>query len=175
MSTKSVSAEIAALEVTGRLTRFVARSRHPSRRRLFYGEKVKVALENPKSAISTLVGSGIVEAAFARWTLGDRIHGGVDGGHFLKRLKPPPPEIWEIRITEPIVQARVFGRFAEQDTFIATDIRTRGMLGKMGSKNWKSACAQCVSDWQALFPNHPPHSGATIHEFVSENRDVYPI
>lgn len=133
------------------------------------------ALQDSNSAISALVGAGYVRAAFARWTLGDRVYGDSRGGKFIKHLSPPPPEIWEIRVTEPITRARVFGRFAEPDTFIALGIHTRQMLGRKGSTPWLAACQTCVSDWTYLFPNNSPHSGQSIHDYVTGNCDDFPI
>src|ERR1700730_13678564 len=90
---------------------------------------------------------------------------------FLKKLCPPPPEIWELRTTEPRVQARMFCRFTEPDTLIATKFYTRGLLGNKQSRSheWQKAMLSCEQDWNNLFPGIVPFSGKSIHEYVTEN------
>lgn len=128
-----------------------------------------------KSAVSILSGRGAVEAALARWTLGDRVYGDDYGHCFLKRLTPPPPEIWEMRVTEPRPQARLFGRFVEPDTLVLTKFHTRPMLGDKGSREWELAMTACEATWNSLFDAHELFTAKTIHEYVTENCDDYPI
>jgi|SRR5579884_2959485 len=175
MSSAPILVRIADLVFRGELVPHVAQSRHANQRQLYLTKALLHKLEDPSSAIASLVGSGIVRAAFSRWTLGQRVYGDPKGGNFFKRLKAPPPEVWEIRITEPVVQARVFGRFAAPDVFVATEAHTRGMLGRKGSSSWLAACGQCVQDWQRLFPGDQPYSGTTIHHYVTGNCDDFPI
>jgi hypothetical protein len=72
-------------------------------------------------------------------------------------------------------QARLFGRFAEQDTLILTAFHTRGHLGKKASRAWHDAMTACVASWERLFPGVPPFSGRGIHDYVSENCHDFPI
>jgi hypothetical protein len=144
---KSMEAQIGDHEAANRLIRFVPKSRLLARRRLYLGETARRKLDDPSSAVSVLVGRGKIEAALTRWTLGNQIYGDGKKARFLKRLEAPPPEVWEIRITEPNAQARLFGRFALPDTMILTDFHTRHLLGKRGSSQWKSACQGCVDQW----------------------------
>lgn len=130
---------------------------------------------DPQSAVNILVGRGYVTAALTRWAAGDRVHGDERRGRFLYRLDPPPPEVWEIRVTEPVVQARLLGRFAEQDTLILTKFYTRQLLGKYGSPEWSRAMTECEATWKELFGSQSPLSGASIHDYVSENCDDFPI
>lgn len=130
---------------------------------------------NPSSAVNLLVGKGFIESAFTRWVSGDLVYGDKKMGRFLGRLLPPPPEIWEIRVTEPVVQARLFGRFAEPDTLILTNFHTRRHLGSKGSAPWTQAMANCVNSWDALFPGIPAFEGPDIHAYVTENCDDFPI
>lgn len=130
---------------------------------------------DPGSAINLLVGRGFVEAAFTRWTLGERVYGDKKGGRFLKRLAAPPPEIWEIRVTEPVVQARLFGRFARPDTLILTALHTRQMLGKKGSQPWFAACSACVAEWNKIFAGFAPWTGTSVGDYVTENCDEFPL
>ena len=125
----------------------------------------RIFLTTPK-----LAEDGFVAAALTRFVVGDRIYRG-----FLKRLDPPPEEIWEIRVTQPRPQWRLFGRFAEPDTLILTGFFTRGHLGDKGSEAWREAMADCAERWEALFPNHAPYSAASIHDYVTENCDDFPV
>ncbi|HKT19053.1 MAG TPA: hypothetical protein VJR47_13485 [Stellaceae bacterium] len=126
------------------------------------------------SAVNLLVGKGFVEAALTRWTSGGRVYGNARRGLFLDRLDPPPSEIWEIRVTSPIVQARLLGRFAEPDTLILTKFYTRQHLGKKSSTAWKNAMKECEETWKSLF-EEAPFAGTTIHDYVTENCDDFPI
>jgi hypothetical protein len=81
--------------------------------------------DDPRSAVNLLVGKGYIAAAMTRWVSGGLVYGDNRRGRYLDRLTSPPPEIWEIRVTEPAVQGRLFGRFAEPDTLILTKFHTR--------------------------------------------------
>jgi len=94
---------------------------------------------------------------------------------FLFRLAPPPPEIWEIRVTEPVVQCRLLGRFAEPDTLILIKFYTRPLLGDKGSAAWAMAMNLCQSQWDQLFAGAAPFSAASVHDYVTENCDEFPI
>ena len=107
-------------------------------------------LTNPESAVNILTGRGAIEAALTRWTAGNWIYGDTRG-RFLFRLGSPAPEIWEVRVTEPDVQARLFGRFAEPDTLILSKFHTRPYLGKKGSAAWNGAIAAAVVAWESAF------------------------
>ena len=162
----STNAQIASLEAAGKLRRFKPRSRHPPKRRLFLTQQAMVDLNDPNSAINVFGLRGYVLSALSRWVQGDLVYAG-----FLKRLCSPPPEIWEIRVTVPSIQARVFCRFAEPDTLIVTAIHTRKMLGNKGSAAWQNAMFICEACWDGLFPNTRPFSGSSIHDYVTENCD----
>jgi hypothetical protein len=79
---------------------------------------------------------------------------------FLFRLDPPPPEIWEIRVTEPVVQARLLGRFAEPDTLVLVKFFTRQLLGEKGSSQWAAGMATCENIWKELFGTCVPFAGS---------------
>jgi hypothetical protein len=115
------------------------------------GPDAQKDLLDPSSATNALVGKAYIVAALDRWVLGEKIYG-KKRGEFLDRLKPPPPDVWEIRVTVPAVQARMFGRFAEPDTLILTKFHTRAMLGDKGSQGWNQAMAHCCGSWESMFP-----------------------
>jgi len=122
-----------------------------------------------------LCGRGFIEGAMARWTSGGLVYSSGKKGGFLKRLDQPPPEIWEIRVTEPDAQGRLFGRFAGPDVFILTKMYTRGLLGDKGGSNWQTAITNTVEQWDALFPEILPFSASTIHQYVTSNCDDFRI
>lgn len=170
----SIRSHIVELVRSKRLFPYVPPSRHPAKRRLYLTEE---AVKDLTSGIISLMGlRGLVEADLKRWVQNGRVYAGLDGRpRFLKPLCPPPPEIWEMRFTPPRVQARMFCRFAEPDTLIGTKFHTRQLLGDKGSRNWNDAMLACESRWNALFPEYPPFSAATIHEYVTENCDDFAI
>ena len=170
----SILATIPTLETDGKLTRFIPRRGQIPRRRLFLAAPALKDLADRSSAVNLLVGRGFVEAALTRWTVGERVHGTKRKGYFLDRLCPPPPEIWEIRVREPSVQARLFGRFAGPNTLILTKFYTRNLLGKKGSQAWQYAMAECDETWNDLFDG-PPFSADTVGEYVTENCDDFPL
>jgi hypothetical protein len=171
----SIAATIASLETSGSLTRYVPCSGSSPRRRLYLTQAALKDFTDRTSAVNLLVGRGCVQAALDRWTLGNLIYGDKRGGRFLKRLEAPPPEIWEIRVTEPIVQARLLGRFAEPDTLILTRFYTRPMLGNKGSQAWAVAMNECATIWANTFGTVAPHQGTVIGDYVTENCDAFPI
>lgn len=131
--------------------------------------------DDPASAVNLLVGKGYIAAAMTRWVSGGLVYGDQRRGRYLDRLSAPPPEVWEIRVTEPAVQAQLFGRFAEPDTLILTKFHTRSYLGKKSSAAWNGAMVTCVQTWEATLPGLPPHTAASIHDYVTENCDAFPL
>ena len=170
----SISDIVIALESTGKLTRFVPHTRQPPKRRLYLTAAALKDLNDPNSAVNLLVGRAYILSSLTRWTSGGRVFGDKRRAKFLARLSAPPPEIWEIRVTEPNVQARLFGRFADKDTLVLTKFHTRGVLGNKGPK-WIAAMQDCEKSWSDLFGVTPPHSGTTVHDYITENYDVFPI
>jgi hypothetical protein len=145
-----------------------------ARRRLFLGADAANDRTSPQSAPNLLVGKGFILAALDRWTAGERVYG-KKRGEFLDRLDPPPPDVWEIRVTAPRPQARLFGRFAEPDTLILTKFHTRDLLDGKGSQAWNAAMAHCDQYWKTNFPGIPHFTAGSIHSYVTENCDDYPI
>lgn len=88
---------------------------------------------------------------------------------YMARLDKPTDEVWDIRSRDPSPALRVFGRFAEQDIFIAFFWEIRKRLGDKQSPCWAPLIRRCKADWRKLFNPYPPHSGNTIHDYVSEN------
>jgi hypothetical protein len=171
----SIKTHIAALEAAGKLRRYVPKGRHPPKRLLYLAGDAMKDFDDPSSAVNLLVGKGFIEAALTRWSTGGLVWGDKKRGRFIVRLCPPPPEIWEVRVIEPTVHARLFGRFAEPDNLILTKFHTRRLLGNKGSQGWTAAMNNCAAAWDGLLPNNPPFSASTIHDYVTENCDDFPI
>ena len=150
-------------------------TRRAARRRAYLTKEAAADFNNPQSAINLLCGPAPVAAALTLWVLGDRIYGDCQGGRFLTMLHPPPPDIWEIRVTEPNVQVRMFCRFAEADTVIVTRLHTRDFLGRKGSAAWGNAMTECKQKWDSLFPGMPVFSRQSIHQYVTEECDDFPL
>jgi hypothetical protein len=171
----SIRPHILGLEKAGKLWRY-APPGLPAKRRLYLTENAVRDLQDANGIIPLMGLRGMVEGGLKRWVHGDRVFTDLNGKpRFLKDLSPPPPEIWEIRFTDPRVQVRLFCRFAEPDTIIGTKFHTRQLLGKKGSEQWRAALEACEKTWKELFPTFPPFSGKTIHDYVTENCDDFPI
>ena len=155
--------------------RFVPATRSPPKRRAFLMGQARSEFNSPSSAVNTLVGKGLIYNSLVRWTSGGLVHGNKRRGLFVNSLDAPPPDIWEIRVTEPRVQARFIGCFAEKDTLVLMRLHTRNYLGKKGSLAWSSAMAACVTDWSAHFSQYAMHHAHSIHDYVSENCDDFPV
>ena len=85
-----------------------------------------------------------------------------------------------MRVTQPIVQVRLFARFAYEDTLVLTKFYTRGLLSKRSKRarkqdQWDDAKRECEERWNQLFPNHPPFSAFSIKKYVTVNCDEYEL
>ncbi len=94
---------------------------------------------------------------------------------YLWRLESPPSEVWEIRVTEPIPQVRIFCRFSEPDSLVVTSMHTRGLLKNKDSPEWLRVMNHCVAEWDTLLPGYAPFSASRVTEYVSENCDDYDL
>jgi hypothetical protein len=174
----SMTEALKALQLSGELEPWIpVRTRQKPKRRLFLTTEALQDLRDPNSAINLLAWNnratrGRIEANLDLWVLGGRVYLNKKR-RFMCRLRPPPPEIWEVRVTEPQPQVRLFGRFLEPDTLILTKFRSRNELGDKDSRAWTTAMRDCARKWTQLFPTIPPFSAKTVHEYVTENCDDY--
>lgn len=86
-----------------------------------------------------------------------------------KPLDPEKDEIWEYRSRAPAPSWRVFGRFAEPDVFIATNMERRGLLGAKRSREWAIEIGLCKSNWRRLFPYCDPYRGEKTNDYITAN------
>lgn len=148
------------------------------KRRLYLTATARKHLIDPNSATNVLGLRGYIQATMTHWVSGGLIRADERGKpRFIKRLDAPPPEIWEIRVTDPNPQARLLGRIVEQDTLILDRFHTRQFLGERNNPNsgWKEAMSACDDAIKALFPNETLLQGTSIKQYVKDNCDDFPI
>ncbi len=86
---------------------------------------------------------------------------------YMKKLDNLDEEVWEIRSRDPKLSLRVFGRFAETDTFVATHACDRAYLGAPKSKEWRDEFERCKVEWRKLFPSYNPLKGNNVYDYIS--------
>jgi hypothetical protein len=174
----SIADTLKALELSQALIRWTpTRTRRTPKRRLYLAREAMRDLCDPGSAINRSAWNrghtrGRIEANLDLWVLGGYVYLSKRA-RFICRLSPPPPEIWEIRVTEPRPQVRLFCRFIEPDTLIVTKMRMRSDFGDKGSRTWETAMNDCVRAWAGLFPMMPPFSAVATDDYITENCDDY--
>jgi hypothetical protein len=88
---------------------------------------------------------------------------------YMAQLSPLREEVWEIRSRDPRPAIRVFGRFAQQDTFVALTWAYRKPLGGPNSHEWRDAIEITKAEWRKLFPTYDPFSGTTVNDYITDN------
>lgn len=88
---------------------------------------------------------------------------------YLYWLTPTRDMVFEIRSVLPAPSLRIFASFAKEDVLIATCYAERPWLGRWGSKQWRDAIVKSKAIWRNLFPTYNPHSGVSIHDFITDN------
>jgi hypothetical protein len=88
---------------------------------------------------------------------------------FLKLLDPSEDGVWTLRSQAPRPGLRVFGCFARQDVFIATNIGLRKQLGPFGSPQFNAAIQCCKDEWRECFGDINPLQGKSGHDYIREN------
>lgn len=172
-------AAIMGMRVTdGTLLPYHAPGPGPDRRFLLLSARLAQEISDPRSAIGYFGQKRHVVELFDLWVLGRGIHvrmRGRSSAASLALLRPPPPEIWEMRITTPQPQIRVFGRFAAPDMFIALLARNRDRLGAArearGSRGagWQEAMYGCEAEWNRIFGGEEPFRGQCASGYVTSN------
>jgi len=155
----SISDLIIKAEQNGQLLRYIPRALRGCKRAAFLSKEAYNDINKELSAASLLGGTGYIHAALTKWVNGEYIYKG-----FIKRLAKPPPDIWEIKVTEPNPQWRIFFRFADKDTIIISKCYSRNTLKDKNSQAWKEAMNGCETFWNNIFGNISP--------FVNEDRSI---
>ena len=95
-----------------------------------------------------------------------------DDAAFIARTCPVEAGIFDIRCREKPAQ-RIFGAFAETDTFVGLTLRSRKELGGKDEPMFSEAITDALFVWNDLFPNHGPFVSHNLKDHVSRN--VYPV
>lgn len=153
----------------------------PVRRHMYVSEEIRAVLNCLDDTPACRARALVLQAELERFVRGDRIAicltpfkaADADFG----RLDKPSDEVWDFRaVRSPAL--RIFGRFAEQDVFIALTCWPRSKaipwlnrppLADRSSKAFRDAIADCKARWRALFHTYPPHHGVDHHDYVSDN------
>ena len=169
---KSIRDEIAMRCREGRLFRMMPTLPNlPVKRTILLSRDIRDALFHlrPEGLDGPRLGQLLRD--FDRFIEGGRItirDGGYRSGPaYLARLEPPTTELWEIRSVDPRPGLRVMGRFAEPDVFVALLLLQRKSLGAGDSQAWRQAECDCKARWRQLFPDHAPHAGKRVCDYVS--------
>ena len=81
-------------------------------------------------------------------------------------LQPTTEEVWEFRSPKPGV--RVFGRFAEFNVFIATNVELREKI----NDDYTREKEDCKRQWRTFFPTYPPHRGSQLSDYFDNFYEV---
>jgi len=145
----------------------------PIERCIFLAEPVKEIILGPWADEDTEIRGKRLRAFLDQFTTGGTIEAclvpHLAKNAYLGRLKYPRDEVWDIRSRDPKPGIRVFGRFAEQDTFIALRWAKRAPCGDKYSREWRNQIKQCKADWRNLFPAYCALSGENLHDYISRN------
>jgi hypothetical protein len=82
--------------------------------------------------------------------------------------------IWDFRSCDPEPGLRLFGAFADTDTFVALTCAPRSVPVEflqrrplLDSHEWAIAIRACKAEWRKLFHSYRPHTGGNASDFVS--------
>lgn len=173
----SIKAHLSALEDDGRVTSFRAPTPHSSKRALYLTATLAEELKNPTSNVNYHKAASDCERMMERWVAGEPMKvklGGAGRGAMLARLDPPPSDVWELRITDPSPQFRIFCQFVAPDILLATYVENRAVLGERNrgrkrSQAWSNAMYSCANEVAELIAPHGSFTAGTIEEYVTEN------
>ncbi len=109
----------------------------------------------------------------ARWAKLDAdmahfVEGGYVNWGLMKWLDPKKQEVWELRSVRPKPSIRVFGRFAEPNVFIGTNLAYRGNLKAKWSTEFWNAIFECEKIWKSFTKNNP-FSGEKYTDYITTN------
>jgi hypothetical protein len=81
----------------------------------------------------------------------------------LSRNSPKSEGVWQFRIRDPKPQLRIFGCFAEKDTFVALSVALREDL----TGNFGLAVVENSAIWGDIFRYHQPLTGDELDAYLS--------
>lgn len=174
----SIHEMLETLEEEGHLIVYPAPPGRPMRRRLYLAAGLYREMGDHRSGLKFFGQMPAVQAVFKRWVCGDSVSMRLnDNGHeaLLARLKPPPEDIWELRVTEPKPQLRIFACFAATDILVGMSAVNRDRLGRAfarsgrQSKLWTEAMYGCQAEWRRLFGGAAAFRGRQARDYVSKD------
>ena len=176
----SIQVEIASRLSEGRLRaleQIMAVS--PGKRRILAVPDVMNRLDGPWNSAREGRRAGAARALLEGFLRGDQIVGRMPPSKnvhtVIALLHPPEENVWEFRIGSPQPGVRILGRFAEQDTFIATNWVNREdfrdpTTAQDDPRRWRDETLRCKVLWNQLFPSYNPFAGGALHDFISNSR-----
>jgi hypothetical protein len=138
-----------------------------------FGNEVDERMGRLRAHLEVFVGDNIVTVAMEPFRARDA---------YMARLSPARDEIWEIR-DRSSPSLRIFGCFAEVDTFVAFTWQWRSILGAIEARAkrsrgrslakcgwpriWPIERRACRAAWRQKFPSYEPHRGSAPGEYLS--------
>jgi hypothetical protein len=179
------------MSITDELSRLVMAGKlHPlkltlpsdrSVRRMFLTSEMQQLIDGPWISRTWESRCWALRATLESFVKGERFtvsltpyeHGDADIG----RLDKPKDEVWDIRCRKTRPGLRVFGRFIEKDTFIATNFAPRSvvipgvpqmpLLDQNTSMEWDFAILESQKQWASMFPSTNPIHKDQASDYLS--------
>lgn len=104
----------------------------------------------------TLPTSEIERFAALEATLSDFVTSRTLDPNYIFLLTPTSDCVWEIRSVQPDPSIRVFGCFAEKDSFVATNYELRKDLKEFESPLWQWSRKKARACWRKIFAPYEP-------------------
>ena len=181
MTYKSIRAAIRRHVRAGRLYALeMIDASAPVERVLVFADPIRTLLDGPWTHPSCANRAARLRADLEAFVRGDPVSVCLRpyeaGAAFFGRLNRPDEEVWDVRLREPNPALRLFGRFAAPDHFVVFDWRPRSKpwngrepLGDRNDPGWDAEKEKCTTQWAALFPQHAPVRGESVHDYVTNN------
>jgi hypothetical protein len=136
-------------------------------RTVFVSEEVREIVEPPFPWHWVGLRHQSARALLDGFTLGEYITVAEDpfdkpGYAILARVAPVTDEVWDFRCFDPKPGIRIFGRFAELDTFVALTYDYRENIEDLSEQG-----RECCAAWDKVFEGLPPHKGSTLDAYLS--------
>jgi hypothetical protein len=160
-----IRAQIKALRASGGLVPVKPRTGWSGEPRCFLLEK------EPHAQIAA---NQVLPENFERWAkleadMAHFVEGGYINWNLMKWLDPQKQEVWELKSVRPRPSIRVFGRFAEPNVFVGTNLKFRADLKEKWSKEFWDEIAKCEQVWKSLFGDECPFKGKLYTDYITDN------
>lgn len=172
----SIEDQLVAREEDGKIHAFKPPKGFKAKRALYISSSVLKEITGANTNVAFHKCKMDIERVFDSWVKGDEFRVSETGsgkGATLAKLDPPPEGVWELRITEPKTQFRVFCQFAKKDVLVATAIENRNILGDKYTANgkfakeWQRVMHGSKNAWDGLFPGCAPVVVSDLNLLIS--------